>query len=241
MSLADSADDLSKALRDNFALLDRGRPLESLREYIFSGARINDFQCPLCGRTQVSSLDHFLPKEVFPEFSILADNLVPVCERCNRLKGIECDRSNGLLMLHAYFDTFPNDELLHLDIEFSLSVEIAYSLHQSVSVSDQLFERILKHYSVLNLLEFYQVEAIAEMTDQMELYDETYRSTGGAGMRRLLASLSRGAEKRGVNHWKSVLYRDLGRSDEFCDGGYKLLLSRPFSRDLVAKAMPSSD
>ncbi|MDX3185413.1 MULTISPECIES: HNH endonuclease [Streptomyces] len=223
-SLANGSDVLTKALLGNYALLDRGRPLEGLRNSIFQTAVSRNYRCPLCERAQVCALDHFLPKNHFPEYSILADNLIPVCERCNRLKGDECDRADGLLMFHAYFDEFPDKEILFAKIDISNTVSIKYSLHRSAGIDNFTFERVKKQFEILGLLDFYQMEAVAELTDQVDLYAETYNSLGDPGLRSTLTALTRGAERKGVNHWKAALYRALSRSSEFCSGGYRKLL-----------------
>jgi hypothetical protein len=68
------------------------------------------------------------------------------------------------------------------------------------------------------------MEAVAELTDQIDLYDETYDSFGDSGLRSTLGALARGAERKGINHWKAALYRALSRNTEFCSGGYRKLL-----------------
>lgn len=226
-SLANGSDALTKALLGNYALLDRGRPLEELRNSIFRTALSHNYRCPLCERAQVCALDHFLPKKHFPEYSILADNLIPVCERCNRLKGDECDRSDGLLMFHAYFDEFPNKEILVAEIGVDSTVSIRYSLRRSDEIDDFTFQRVEKQFETLGLFDFYQMEAVAELTDQVDLYDETYDSFGDSGLRSTLGALTRGAERKGINHWKAALYRALSRNAEFCSGGYRKLLPTP--------------
>lgn len=63
--------------------------------------------CPMCGSAVTGSLDHFLPKEAFPEFSVMAANLIPACSHCNSsVKGrtYKGDTSDEW-MLHPYFDT----------------------------------------------------------------------------------------------------------------------------------------
>ncbi|MFI0263014.1 HNH endonuclease [Streptomyces sp. NPDC017056] len=228
-SLSNGSDVLTKALLGNYALLDRGRPLEDLRNSIFRTALSRNSRCPLCERAQVCALDHFLPKNDFPEYSILADNLIPVCERCNRLKGDECGRADGLLMFHAYFDEFPDIETVVAEIEVDNTVSIGYSLHRSDKIDNLTFGRIEKQYNILDLFDFYQMEAVAELTDQIDLYDETYASSGDSGLRSTLRALARGAERKGINHWKAALYRALSRNAEFCDGGYRKLLTSPMT------------
>ncbi|WP_455360778.1 hypothetical protein [Streptomyces sp. SYSU K21746] len=224
-SLANGSDALTKALLGNYALLDRGRPLEDLRNSIFLTALSRNSRCPLCERAQVCALDHFLPKNHFPEYSILADNLVPVCERCNRLKGDECDRADGLLMFHAYFDEFPDTEVLFAEIDVDNTVSIRYSLHPTDEIDNLTFERVKRQFDTLDLFDFYQMEAVAELTDQVDLYDETYYSLGDSGLRSILGALARGAERKGMNYWKAALYRALSRNEEFCSGGYQKLLA----------------
>ncbi len=228
-SLAHGSDVLTKALLGNYALLDRGRPLEDLRNSIFRTALSRNSRCPLCERAQVCALDHFLPKNHFPEYSILADNLVPVCERCNRLKGDECDRVDGLLMFHAYFDEFPDTEMLLAEIDVDSTVSIRYTLHRSDEIDDLTFGRVEKQFKILGLFDFYQMEAVAELTDQIDLYDETYTSLGDSGLQSTLNALARGAERKSVNHWKAALYRALSRNEEFCSGGYRQLLTSPMN------------
>ncbi|MGW1792724.1 HNH endonuclease [Streptomyces tubercidicus] len=228
-SLADGSDVLTKALLGNYALLDRGRPLEDLRNSIFLTALSRNSRCPLCQRAQVCALDHFLPKNHFPEYSILADNLIPVCERCNRLKGDECDREGGLLMFHAYFDEFPDKEILFAEVNVDTTVSIRYHLRRSDEIDNITFERVKKQFETLGLFDFYQMEAVAELTDQVDLYDETHGDFGDSGLRSTLCALSRGAERKGVNHWKAVLYRALSRNVEFCRGGYQKLLATPMN------------
>ncbi|USA02729.1 HNH endonuclease [Streptomyces lydicamycinicus] len=226
-SLAHGSDVLTKALLGNYALLDRGRPLEDLRNSIFRTALSRNSRCPLCEGAQVCALDHFLPKNHFPEYSILSDNLVPVCERCNRLKGEECDRVDGLLMFHAYFDEFPDREILFAEIDVNKTVSIKYSLRHSEGIENFTFERIERQFKILGLFDFYQMEAVTELTDQVDLYDETYDSLGDSGLRSTLSALARGAERKSVNHWKAALYRALSRNAEFCSGGYRKLLVTP--------------
>ncbi|WP_411101583.1 HNH endonuclease [Streptomyces sp. cmx-4-9] len=224
--LCQEPDELTRALSTNFDLLDKGRPLHGLRELLFRAAKPANYQCPLCRRTQVCVLDHFLPKDTFPEYAILSDNLVPVCDRCNRLKGAYCDRESGLLMLHAYFDQAPDEEVLIASVQVSGTVSISFSLNKPDSLNCGLYRRIERQFDILQLLEFYQKEAVSELTDQIELYDLVFTSQGSSGLIKTLETLAYGTEKkRGVNHWKAALYRGLARSADFCHGGYRTLTS----------------
>lgn len=65
----------------------------------FSGA------CPVCGRDALGTLDHYLPKDEYPEFSFFSWNLVPACDRCNNNKGVKFKGvCAGERALQPYFD-----------------------------------------------------------------------------------------------------------------------------------------
>lgn len=59
------------------------RRLASMRDTL---APENADLCPYCSLDTNPDLDHFLPKAVFPEFSLHGTNLVPICTPCNRKK-----------------------------------------------------------------------------------------------------------------------------------------------------------
>ncbi|OSI73289.1 HNH endonuclease [Bradyrhizobium canariense] len=69
--------------------------------------------CPMCGSSVTGSVDHFLPKEDFPELSLMAANLVPACFHCNSgakrqtYKGA----SSNERFVHPYFDAIAAETL----------------------------------------------------------------------------------------------------------------------------------
>ena len=52
------------------------KPLRSLRGRLLG--KIEHTKCPFCGLNESSTLDHYLPKKAYPEFSIFSLNLVPL-------------------------------------------------------------------------------------------------------------------------------------------------------------------
>ncbi len=69
--------------------------------------------CPMCGSLGGRSLDHALPRALFPEFAILHENLVPACTMCNsdekgkKYRGIR--RSQRFI--HPYYDYWASQAL----------------------------------------------------------------------------------------------------------------------------------
>lgn len=64
--------------------------------------------CPVCGSSGGRSLDHALPRAVFPEFSIIAENLLPACTICNSdVKGVTYRGvSLSERLIHPYYDSW---------------------------------------------------------------------------------------------------------------------------------------
>lgn len=61
--------------------------------------------CPMCGGSGVTTLDHFLPKEVYPELSCFPYNIVPSCFHCNQKRGTKSAwTAYGCGFIHPYYD-----------------------------------------------------------------------------------------------------------------------------------------
>jgi 5-methylcytosine-specific restriction endonuclease McrA len=68
--------------------------------------------CPMCGSPTTGSLDHYLPRSVYPEFAVMAANLVPACTHCNSVvKGDTFRGNEPERFIHPYFDAFADSPL----------------------------------------------------------------------------------------------------------------------------------
>lgn len=77
--------------------------------------------CPYCGNPMIpDTLDHFIPKGRWPEFSIFPNNLIPQCRGCAPVKGESyyCADNNLAMFVHPiYFDFLEN-------FRFSLNISL---------------------------------------------------------------------------------------------------------------------
>src|SRR5262245_19880217 len=71
------------AVYDN-RLVKKTAPGRRIYDKIFTSAP-ND-KCPLCGHRNVKTLDHYLPKALFPALTVTPINLIPACSDCNKAK-----------------------------------------------------------------------------------------------------------------------------------------------------------
>jgi len=74
--------------------------------------------CPACGELgRPNTLDHFLPKDLYPHFCITPVNLFPMCDACQLAKGTKVgDAQSPRFFIHPYFDAFVGEQVLKLDI-----------------------------------------------------------------------------------------------------------------------------
>jgi hypothetical protein len=74
--------------------------------------------CPACGELGApNTLDHYLPKSLYPDFAVTPLNLFPMCDACQRAKDNKTgDSSSPRYFIHPYFDTFANSQIVTLSI-----------------------------------------------------------------------------------------------------------------------------
>ncbi len=73
--------------------------------------------CPMCGSMHSGTLDHYLPKNGYPIFSVLSKNLVPAC-KCNSKRSETLLGTNpGERILHPYFDNCLAERLIRANFE----------------------------------------------------------------------------------------------------------------------------
>jgi hypothetical protein len=74
--------------------------------------------CPACGEPgRPNTLDHYLPKTLYPHFCITPVNLFPMCDACQIYKGTKVgDTHSPRFFIHPYFDTFVAEQVLRVEI-----------------------------------------------------------------------------------------------------------------------------
>lgn len=99
-------DPQKEAMRHAFTV--ETEPMTRLRGNLLEGECVA--RCPFCGISESSTLDHYLPKEQYPEFSVFPKNLVPSCAVCNMRKRdrILDEETNVRMFLHPCYDSIPD-------------------------------------------------------------------------------------------------------------------------------------
>ncbi|MCX8871547.1 hypothetical protein NOK74_05055 [Vibrio parahaemolyticus] len=108
-----------------------GSPPTDLKKKITALRHNHGFlQCAFCGRpVKTRILDHFIPKEKWPEFSIYPNNLVQQCDSCSSIKWQHyyCNEDSIVKYIHPkYFDLLSRVNIsINIDIKDKLNLNNA--------------------------------------------------------------------------------------------------------------------
>jgi len=132
-------ENLKKGLQKNYS--SPPNSLTYIKEIRSSSPRV----CPMCGALKTTSLDHVLPKEDYPEFSIYSKNLVPACD-CNiKRKRETINLATGARVLHPYFDGCLQKRQLSCSIIPRVNFPNADIKISYVNLTDPLIESLKFH------------------------------------------------------------------------------------------------
>jgi hypothetical protein len=165
----------------------------------------------MCGSLKSGTLDHFLPKAVYPEFALFTKNLIPACD-CNVARGeIYKGDANTKKLLHPYFDSCLTSRLIRANLQGDLlAPTISLTLccgpiPQIESVQFHL-EKVLEKTLVIKWLETKWVKLIQrpyvmlKTLSHGQLLDSQVRTA-------LLDSLNACDDEHGTpNNWYSFFY-----------------------------------
>jgi hypothetical protein len=181
-------------------------------------------KCPLCATNQATTIDHYLPRTLYPEFAILPLNLVPCCAYCNHAKGSTYASDGAALFLHVYFDEIPRDERF-LFAEASVehrTVVVSFRVEPPASIAAPLNARITTHFERLDLATYYINDGVREISErQSRLKAMLADGLGPADIREYLTQEAGSvARATGVNYWKYAVLIALADNPEVCAGEF---------------------
>nr|WP_180164566.1 HNH endonuclease [Stenotrophomonas sp. SbOxS2]NYT97653.1 HNH endonuclease [Stenotrophomonas sp. SbOxS2] len=220
-------DPQKEAMRHAFTV--ETKPMTELRGNLLK--RISVARCPFCGISESSTLDHYLPKEQYPEFSVFPKNLVPSCAFCNTRKRdrILDEGTKVRMFLHPCYDVIPDTEFLTVRARMEADALIlSYRLTRPAGMALRTFRHLRSHFNELDLADRYRRMGLEHLGGQYPALHRAYGSSENA--ERVAEKLIEGAvdfeEVSGPNYWLAKLYRALAGNDDFCDGGFEVVRVR---------------
>lgn len=185
--------------------------------------------CPMCGLYRNPSagegrlaVDHYLPRSDWPELSIVATNLLPVCDTCNsRLKVADAPEDGGVrVYLHPYFDLFIEGLTLFAEVSFDEGIlEMKFRLCNLPADAEQA-KICNSHFSGLNLDARYKLKVLTEVVPSLRKLIAVKVKKGRIDTpqrcrEELEDHRDAALEGFGPLHWKTAAFEAMANSMEF--------------------------
>lgn len=192
---------------------------EVVTNIIQSQSKQHRNNCPYCGLDKPRTIDHYLPKGEFPEFSFYPLNLIPCCNYCNQKKSSRWKEDGKRTFINLYFDEVPEKEqFLFLDLKYIGSENapyISFEIKNPDQIDSDLYELIKGHYESLELLKEFSEkieEEISNINDLIRSYRDIPIQVHQQTIKQKFCIYKK---NYGLNHWKTVLYQNLSSNNEF--------------------------
>ena len=175
----------------------------------------NTDRCPICGISTPNTLDHFVPKSLYPQLCITPDNLIPVCSDCNSKKLEDFSFNYMELPFHPYFESM-DEKWLECKITFNIGGITTFKFCCGNS-SSRLFNKYVKHLATYDLNKKFSGRCSDEITFLKDM-DKRQLAKGKTLLLDDVKTRKEVAENLDMNSWRSALYRALEKQfDEYCD------------------------
>jgi len=197
--------------------------LKTLRDELFEAAKKS--RCPFCQISIHGTLDHYLPKEKYPEFSVFPQNLVPACDECNRNKrALIVDENTAVrLFIHPYYDNIPNVNFISARLRVrKRTLTITFEPYHNPSLSDAQYTHVSNHFRILGLAARYHKSCLTELSDIRD-WIKALGDDDAMKLKRKLVEQSSVYSNVGHNYWRRILFETLAADDEFLRENYKCL------------------
>lgn len=200
-------------------LVNKSKPGRKYYDAILSNAPSG--KCPYCGLGQASTLDHYLPKTSYPQYSVTPLNLIPACKDCNTGKSDFSATIADEQCLHPYFDQdrFDNQQWLYAEVIETSPVTISFYIDAPDDWDDVSKNRINFHFSDFRLAQRFSIEAASEAASLKGYLTQISNPTPELIKEHLRMKVVAEYNIQ-KNSWKTAMYQVLHSSDWYCAGGY---------------------
>jgi 5-methylcytosine-specific restriction endonuclease McrA len=164
--------------------------------------------CPSCGEDGApGTLDHYLPKDIFPELAICTANLTPMCNRCQE------EKSTGYLTgkgnksyIHPYFDEI-NESY------FSVVIKKPYSAPsfelKITKGSTSILGLLANHATGINLKERFHKFCKAKHIHLIKLMAKKRRSQQLSSAEKFIRIYLEPELEKSLNSWAAIYYQSV--------------------------------
>ncbi|PHK13588.1 hypothetical protein VF12_41300, partial [Nostoc linckia z15] len=173
--------------------------------------------CQYCGVLKPKTMDHYLPISLYPEFAVLAINLVPCCKDCNEKKKVYWKENGHRGIINFYIDNIPNEQFLYGEIQFVSGIPHAQYKVENLGgkIEYEFFKIVEKHYKRLELRELYKEESTTELGEIVRSVKNYADNPTVESIRKsLIKDASDLQQQYGINYWRAILRITVADSEE---------------------------
>ena len=171
-------------------------------------------RCGFCRLRTAWTIDHYLPKEAFPEIAVLPINLVPCCRDCNSLKHafrpVDEER-----IIHPYYDDLDIGSIVEARLRQQPPLSIRFGV--SSNNSHMKARTVAFHMRKLDLYREFSVHWQNDARSLQRALLNRFGTGGRKAVEHFLDELIAGVENVPELIWKEIGYKAARVDQEFCD------------------------
>ncbi len=184
-------------------------------------------KCPYCTLRHASTLDHYLPKSLYPLYSVTPINLVPACKDCNTGKLSEFPSCSEDETLHPYYDNVENERWLCMRVVNLHPIVFEYYVDAPDNWGDLMKKRLETHLYSFNLNNQFSTHAQEELDNRRVYMERLFLNGGNVGLKEFLYESYLSSLANSKNSWQTAFYSGLYSSVDFIDN-FSLLSGKRF-------------
>lgn len=178
--------------------------------------------CPFCDHGVVSTLDHVLPKTIYPVLAVTPDNLVGCCSDCNKAKRNITPQTAGDTAIHPYFDDVTDKPWLEGRVIEGAGAAVIFRTVPQVAWADELNQRVANQFRLLKLGELYSKQAARIISGHRKILIRFYNDGGVSSVKAELVRQYKSWRDYRLNCWQAATFFALSKSVWYCEEGHRL-------------------
>ncbi|MFJ4793319.1 HNH endonuclease [Kitasatospora purpeofusca] len=184
-----------------------------------------DGRCSLCGHGTAQTLDHQLPKAIYPLLAVAPSNLAPACRDCNTNKRDKAPLNALQQTLNPYFDHEAQQYTWVAARIIGPPVAVIFHALPPPEMPPLLASRARYHFAELHLATLYASQAASPI--RVESRNLQKRRLTPSQVRDHLTTQAESWTAENRNGWQAALYTALAANDWYTTEGYRS--DRPFA------------
>lgn len=176
-------------------------------------------RCPYCGKPgKPDTLDHILPRSLYPEYSLHTKNLIPCCHACNHAKGTKFySTKNQRLFLNPYHDSYLSEKFVIIDIQpdpetHSFESPLFEIRFDSTQLNEHQIQTAKHHFSELDVSSALRNYCASQLRVLRRHFQSEIRNNT-LSQQSLLDHINRCADSNAIEHgpncWEHLFYQAL--------------------------------